>query len=115
MCNKYCSRLAIEALLGGFPDLRTPGGLPNLEPRDEISITDTAPVIYLDEAGAPSLAQMRWSWPGPSGKPVYNFRSEGRTVRHRPLPDPGRRLLRVHRSRRRQRRRAHARPAGCSR
>jgi putative SOS response-associated peptidase YedK len=20
----------------------------------------------------------RWSWPGPSGKPVYNFRSEGR-------------------------------------
>jgi putative SOS response-associated peptidase YedK len=22
--------------------------------------------------------QRRWSWPGPSGKPVYNFRSEGR-------------------------------------
>ena len=78
MCNKYRSRLAIEALLGGFPDLRTPGGLPNLEPREEISITDTAPIIHLDEGAAPVLTQMRWSWPGPGGKPVYNFRSEGR-------------------------------------
>ncbi len=24
------------------------------------------------------LVQRRWSWPGPNGKPVYNFRSEGR-------------------------------------
>jgi putative SOS response-associated peptidase YedK len=22
--------------------------------------------------------QRRWSWPGPTGKPVYNFRSDGR-------------------------------------
>ncbi len=22
--------------------------------------------------------QRRWSWPGPAGKPVYNFRSDGR-------------------------------------
>ena len=80
MCNKYRSRLAIEALLGGIPDLRTPSGLPNLEPRDEISITDTAPIIMLDDEGAPSLVQMRWSWPGPGGKPVYNFRSEGRRL-----------------------------------
>ena len=24
------------------------------------------------------LVQRRWSWPGPAGKPVYNFRSDGR-------------------------------------
>jgi putative SOS response-associated peptidase YedK len=28
-------------------------------------------------AGA-DLVQRRWSWPGPGGKPVYNFRSENR-------------------------------------
>ena len=27
------------------------------------------------------LVQRRWSWPGPDGKPVYNFRSEGREFR----------------------------------
>ena len=114
MCNKYRSRLAIDALLGGFPDLRTPKGLPNLEPRDEISITDAAPIIQLDDEGAPSLAQMRWSWPGPRGKPVYNFRSEGRRFASGcclipvdgfyEFTDPSRRP-----------RSGRARPAGCSR
>jgi putative SOS response-associated peptidase YedK len=31
-----------------------------------------------DEPGAAELVQRRWSWPGPGGKPVFNFRSDGR-------------------------------------
>jgi len=34
--------------------------------------------VSAEEAGAPELVQRRWSWPGPSGKPVFNYRSEGR-------------------------------------
>jgi putative SOS response-associated peptidase YedK len=30
------------------------------------------------ERGEGDLVQRRWSWPGPTKKPVYNFRSEGR-------------------------------------
>ena len=30
------------------------------------------------EPDASDLVQRRWSWPGQNGKPVYNFRSEGR-------------------------------------
>jgi putative SOS response-associated peptidase YedK len=38
-------------------------------------------VITPDADGAGAvLANMRWSWPGPTGKPVYNFRSEGRRL-----------------------------------
>src|SRR5690606_14066165 len=37
-----------------------------------------APIIRIGQSGEPELVQRRWSWPGPSGKPVYNFRSEGR-------------------------------------
>jgi putative SOS response-associated peptidase YedK len=31
-----------------------------------------------DEDGAAELIVRRWSWPGPRGAPVFNFRSEGR-------------------------------------
>lgn len=31
------------------------------------------------DAGDVELVQRRWSWPGPTGKPVYNFRSEARS------------------------------------
>src|SRR3712207_6318122 len=53
--------------------------MPNLEPRDDVRITDTAPIVRAaDGPGAADLVQRRWSWPGPGGKPVYNFRSDGR-------------------------------------
>ena len=78
MCNKYRNRLQLDLMRHGFPGLETPGGAPNLEPRDEISITDTAPVIRLGGGGGPELVQLRWSWPGPGGRPVYNFRSDAR-------------------------------------
>jgi len=82
MCNLYrlekphdaTTRLAEEL---GRP-ITFPEGIPNWEPLPEIRITDRAPIVRLSQAGEPELVQRRWSWPGPGGKPVYNFRSEGR-------------------------------------
>ena len=37
-----------------------------------------AVIDIVPTAGGAGLSARRWSWPGPSGKPVYNFRSEGR-------------------------------------
>ena len=84
MCSDYRLRvelvgvekaLAEAGLAIGFPE-----GRPNFEPRDDIRITDRAPIIRASPAGpaGAELVQRRWSWPGPGGKPVYNFRSEGR-------------------------------------
>jgi putative SOS response-associated peptidase YedK len=55
----------------GFPE-----GVPNFEPRD-VRITDRAPILRASE-GAVELVERRWSWPGPGGKPVFNYRGEGR-------------------------------------
>jgi putative SOS response-associated peptidase YedK len=54
--------------------------VPNLQAREDIKITDTAPIIRaIDGAdGEADMVQRRWSWPGPNRRPVYNFRSEGR-------------------------------------
>lgn len=52
--------------------------MPNVAPSADITITDTAPIVCTLERGAGDLVQRRWSWPGPTGKPVYNFRSDGR-------------------------------------
>jgi putative SOS response-associated peptidase YedK len=83
MCNDYRQKVEIEALLQGFDEIpvriRFPEGIPNLEPREDVRITDPAPIVRAaDEAGVADLVQRRWSWPAPNGKPVYNFRSEGR-------------------------------------
>jgi putative SOS response-associated peptidase YedK len=77
MCNDYrlIERVPAEELFDG---LETPEGMPNFEPRSDIRITDRAPIVRLGKARAPELVQRRWSWPGPGGKPLYNFRSEGR-------------------------------------
>lgn len=53
------------------------GAIPNIEPRENIYLTDVAPIVRAVEGGA-ELAMMRWSWIGGHGKPVFNFRSEGR-------------------------------------
>jgi putative SOS response-associated peptidase YedK len=57
-----------------------PEGTPNVPPRADIKMTDMAPIIRGVEGAraAGDLVNRRWSWPGPTGKPVYNFRSEGR-------------------------------------
>ena len=55
-----------------------PEGIPNWEPLPEIRITDRAPIVRTGLSGEPELVQRRWSWPGAGGRPVYNFRSDGR-------------------------------------
>ena len=81
MCNDYrlIERVPAETL---FPYVIAPEGIPNFEPREDIRITDRAPILRAatETAGAVELVQRRWSWPGPGGKPVYNFRSEGRDL-----------------------------------
>ena len=79
MCNDYrlIERVPAETL---FPYVLTPEGIPNFEPRDDIRITDRAPILRAatDKPGAVELVQRRWSWPGPGGKPVFNYRADGR-------------------------------------
>lgn len=83
MCNDYRDNVPLEQLELAFSQvripLRFPEGRPNREPRDDIRITERASVARAaaDGDGA-ELVTLRWSWPGPAKKPVYNFRSEGR-------------------------------------
>jgi len=83
MCNDYRVKVDVEAIRQDFADLRInirfPEGIPNMEPCDDVRITDMAPIVRA--AGTPGEADLvtrRWSWPAPNKKPVYNFRSEGR-------------------------------------
>ena len=83
MCNLYSNKVAPDAIARAFEQLGMrlafPEGPPNIEPREEIRITDPAPIVRWNAAdGIAELVQRRWSWPGPGGKPVYNFRSDGR-------------------------------------
>ena len=87
MCNLYSNKVAPDAIALAFEQLRIPlrfpDGMPNLEPRDEIKITDRAPIVRWNSAeGQAELVQRRWSWPGAGGKPVYNFRSDGREFKN---------------------------------
>ena len=83
MCNRYLRAVALGQIQPDFSHtgipLRFPEGLPNLAPTD-ICITDTGTIIRAssEEPGAAELVQRRWSWPGPHGKPVFNYRSDGR-------------------------------------
>lgn len=83
MCNLYTQTKSVDEVARVFRDLqmplRFPEGAPNLSPRD-ICITDPAPIVRTssDYPGEFELVIRRWSWPGPGGKPVYNFRSDGR-------------------------------------
>jgi putative SOS response-associated peptidase YedK len=60
--------------------IRFSEGTPKIQARQDIKITDTAPIMRTidGEVDAGDLVQRRWSWLGQNGKPVYNFRSEGR-------------------------------------
>lgn len=83
MCNDYRLEIDIASIVEDFDDLEinidTPEGLPNVPAREDIKITDIAPIVKSsDGAAAGSLVNRRWSWPGQGGKPVYNFRSDGR-------------------------------------
>lgn len=81
MCNNYrlhvpANQLAAPSQAIGRP-LRFSGGLPNLAATD-IRIGDRAPVVTLGPDG-PQLTMTPWAWKSATGKPVFNFRSDGRT------------------------------------
>jgi putative SOS response-associated peptidase YedK len=81
MCNLYTQSKSVDEVARLFselqPPLRFPEGIPNLQPR-EIGITDPGPIVRASDHGGFDLVVQRWSWPGPGGKPVFNFRSDGR-------------------------------------
>ena len=83
MCNLYTQSKSVDEVAQLFRDLDLPlsfpDGIPNLQPKD-ICITDPAPIVRRNASDEKrhELIVRRWSWPGNNGKPVYNFRSEGR-------------------------------------
>jgi len=81
MCNLYTQSKSVDELVRLFCEidlpLSFPEGVPNLQPKD-ICITDPGPIVRAAPSGDLELVVRRWSWPAPGGKPVYNFRSEGR-------------------------------------
>jgi putative SOS response-associated peptidase YedK len=80
VCNLYTQTKSVDAVAQLFRTiqmpLRFPDGIPNLQPR-EIRITELGPIVRNGGDGF-ELVSRRWSWSAPNGKPVYNFRSEGR-------------------------------------
>jgi len=82
MCNLYQLEKSVDAVRRLFADLQIPldfpEGIPNFQPRD-IRITDRAPIIrWASARDSAEMVERRWSWPAPSGKPVFNMRSDGR-------------------------------------
>jgi len=80
MCNLYTQSKSVDEVARLFRDLQMPlnfpEGAPNFAPRD-IAITDPGAIVRVGSKGY-ELVVRRWSWPGPGGKPVYNFRSDWR-------------------------------------
>ena len=83
MCNDYGNRVPYDAYVEAFSQIRLPliarGAIPNLEPREDIWPTETAPIVRGCDDGV-ELAQVRWGFAPdrPKAPPVINFRSEGR-------------------------------------
>lgn len=86
MCNDYRQEVEIASIMEDFDDLEinieTPEGVPDDNPRADIRMTDTAPIVRAVDRppgnyrSVGELLNRRWSWPGRQG-PVYNFRTEG--------------------------------------
>ncbi len=86
MCASYEAKFSIRQLVDLFTaagaPLSLPGGLPNLEPVEEVRPTDAASAVRVVD-GAADLVGMRFGFPPPPGRkggPVINFRSEGREI-----------------------------------
>src|SRR4051795_12318434 len=82
MCNLYQREKSVDAVRRFFAEqqipLDFPEGVPNFQPRN-VRITDRAPIVrWAQDRETAELVERRWSWPGPTGKPVFNLRSDGR-------------------------------------
>ncbi|MES2339635.1 MAG: SOS response-associated peptidase [Pseudomonadota bacterium] len=86
MCNEAARRIALGQLRDDWAQtripLRFPEGAPNMAPLEGFRITDPTVIIRGEDgrADAAELVTRRWSWPGPGGRPIYNFRSDGRAL-----------------------------------
>ena len=84
MCNEHRRTIELGRISDAFAQLRIPlrfpEGAPNLAALESIKITDPTAIVRAsrDDDEAVELIQRRWSWPGPTGKPVFNYRGEGR-------------------------------------
>ena len=79
MCNEVARRISLGLMRDDFSQLKIPlvfpEGLPNLAATESIRITDRTLIVL---QGRNEAVVRRWSWTGPTGKPVFNYRSEGR-------------------------------------
>jgi putative SOS response-associated peptidase YedK len=102
VCNDFGNNVPYDAYLRAFSQIRVPvvfpKAAPNLEPRDDIWPTETAPVFRRREEGV-EMAQLRWGLPAGAaeGSAGHQFPLRGAAVPQRTLPHPGVALLRVHR------------------
>ncbi|WP_293880242.1 SOS response-associated peptidase [Sphingomonas sp.] len=94
MCNEVARRISLDLLRNDFDQRKIrlfyPENAPNMEPLSSIRITDSTVIVRAtvragrglgdDDSMAAELVTRRWSWPGAHGKPVYNFRSDGRDL-----------------------------------
>ena len=86
MCNEAARRIALHQLREDWSqtgiELTFPEGQPNMAPLDGFRITERTTIIRAtgDARIGAELVTRRWSWPGSHGKPVYNFRSDGRDL-----------------------------------
>ncbi len=82
MCNLYTVEKGPDAIRRIFASLQIPlefpEGVPNFQPRN-VRISERAPIVKFNrDRGVAELVERRWSWPAPTGKPVFNMRSDGR-------------------------------------
>jgi putative SOS response-associated peptidase YedK len=82
MCNLYRIEKNPDAIRRLFAEVQIPltfpEGIANFEPRD-VRISEKAPIVrFNSDRAVAELVERRWSWPAPTGKPVFNMRSDGR-------------------------------------
>jgi putative SOS response-associated peptidase YedK len=81
MCNDYGNRVPYSRYVEEFSHLKlpllVPGNGPDLTPRDDIRIRDTAPIVLRTSDGV-ELTERVWAPRAANKKPIFNFRSEKR-------------------------------------
>lgn len=76
MCNDYRLLVDLASVMEDFADLkikiRFSEGRPNFEAREDIKITNLAPIVKSvpDMRGEGDLVSRRWSWPGSNKNPA---------------------------------------------